>query len=336
MSARQVVASTALPGPVTMVNVAAEINVSPDEVPRFMVKKEGDAVEAGEVLAEVRALFGLFHSVCRAPTSGTIESISAVTGQVSIRGVPTPVELTAYIDGIVTQVFAGEGVAVETTCAMVQGIFGIGGETYGPVVPLCDSPDAVLEPDLIQPEHEGAVLIGGAFASKEALERAIEVKAAALVTGGIDDQDIDKLVGHPIGVAITGHEQVGITIVVTEGFGYIPMAERTFELLCSMAGRNASVNGATQIRAGVLRPEVIVATPEADLFEEPEAGAALEPGCLVRLIREPYFGQLATVLELPPEPQVIETEARVRVVRVKLHDGSEVVVPRANVELIER
>ena len=336
VSATQVIAATHLPGPVTMVNVAAEINVAPEEVPQFMLKQEGDQVQAGEVIAEVRAFFGLFHSICRAPVSGTIESISPVSGQVSIRGKPTPVELTAYIDGVVTEVFPGEGAAIETTCALVQGIFGIGGETYGTIVPLCERPDDVLEPDGITEEHKGAVIVGGAMAPGEALRRAIDVGAAAVVTGGVNDQDIDELVGHRIGVAITGHENVGITLVVTEGFGRIPMAGRTFDLLQSMAGRKASVNGATQIRAGVLRPEIIIAEPEAPLEEEPPVESFLEPGCTVRLIRDPYFGLLATVVDLPPEPQAIETEARVRVVRVRLEDGREITVPRANVELIQQ
>ena len=36
------------------------------------------------------------------------------------------------------------------------------------------------------------------------------------------------------------------------------MAERTFELLASREGEDAAVNGATQIRAGVMRPEIVV------------------------------------------------------------------------------
>jgi hypothetical protein len=57
---------------------------------------------------------------------------------------------------------------------------------------------------------------------------------------------------------------------------------------------------------------------------------------MVRLIRDPMFGLLATVVELPPEPARIETESLARVVKVRLDDGREVVVPRANVELIEQ
>ena len=67
------------------------------------------------------------------------------------------------------------------------------------------------------------------------------------------------------------------------------------------------------------------------------ARLAGEVGSEVRLIREPWFGRLATVTELPEQLEQIETEAQVRVLRARLADGGEVVtVPRANVEVIQR
>ena len=119
------------------------------------------------------------------------------------------------------------------------------------------------------------------------------------------------------------------------------MAERTFQLLRSLNGRGASVNGATQIRAGAMRPEVIVPHGAGDAArgEAPaaEAGAGLlAVGTPIRAIRDPYFGQLGEVADLPPEPVRIPTGAVVRVLRMKLNDGRVVEVPRANVEIIER
>ena len=59
-------------------------------------------------------------------------------------------------------------------------------------------------------------------------------------------------------MAITGSEQLGLTVVVTEGFGRMTIASRTFALLEKFRGRRVSVNGATQIRAGVMRPEIVI------------------------------------------------------------------------------
>jgi hypothetical protein len=54
----------------------------------------------------------------------------------------------------------------------------------------------------------------------------------------------------------------------------------------------------------------------------------------VRIIREPYFGKLATVTALPPQLVEIPTGAMVRVLEAEVEDGKHVVVPRANVEII--
>jgi hypothetical protein len=58
-------------------------------------------------------------------------------------------------------------------------------------------------------------------------------------------------------------------------------------------------------------------------------------GSQIRIIRQPYFGMLAEVIDLPAPLQLLPTEAKVRVCRVKLENSQEVVLPRANVELIE-
>jgi hypothetical protein len=339
VTATQVVASTQLPGSVSTLNVAREMNCQPDEVPGVMLKQAGDVVTPGEIIAESRAMWGLFHSFVRSPLSGTIEAISEVTGQVLVRGEPTPVNLEAYVDGRVVEVRGDEAVVIACGCAYLQGIFGLGGETYGPLRMLCQSPEESLAASSLDGSCAGQVVVGGAFVELAALHRAIEVKAAAVVVGGVSDSAVDALLGYHLGVAVTGHESLGLTLVVTEGFGRIPMAQRSFDLLGQHAGQRASVSGATQIRAGVIRPEVIISRPGDAIGEGDLPGGGegtLEIGGPIRLIREPYFGLLGTVAGLPEEPRQIESEARVRVLVARLQDGREVIVPRANVELMEQ
>ena len=43
----------------------------------------------------------------------------------------------------------------------------------------------------------------------------------------------------------------------------------------------------------------------------------------------------ASVADLPPEPQTLESGSKARVLEVKLDSGESVIIPRANVELIE-
>jgi hypothetical protein len=224
---------------------------------------------------------------------------------------------------------------VETRGAFLQGIFGVGGETWGEIAVAASSPDEELKAARLGPQHAGKVVVGGAYVSHATLLRARDVGVAAVVVGGFDDQDLRQLLGRDLGVAITGSEELGFTLILTEGFGRIRMAERTWTLLNAQRGRMASVSGATQIRAGVMRPEIIIPGEAAvERAEEAHAGG-LEVGSLLRVIREPYFGRIGRVVELPSELRLLDTEARVRVLVVEFSDGGEqAVVPRANVELI--
>ncbi|MEM2751628.1 MAG: hypothetical protein QXI94_00885, partial [Sulfolobales archaeon] len=101
-------------------------------------------------------------------------------------------------------------------------------------------------------------------------------------------------------------------------------------------GREAAINGATQVRAGVIRPEVIIPRDDESFagILEPLGEGKMRVGSTVRIIRYPHFGEIGTVVELPVELHKIETESPVRVVRVRLQDGREVLIPRANVEII--
>jgi hypothetical protein len=113
------------------------------------------------------------------------------------------------------------------------------------------------------------------------------------------------------------------------------MAERTWKLLRRYDGQRASVSGATQIRAGVMRPEILIPHSALDLEVTNTADRGLEVGSLLRVIRQPYFGRIGHAVALPSELQELESEARVRVVEVEFADDrSRTVVPRANVELI--
>jgi hypothetical protein len=156
----------------------------------------------------------------------------------------------------------------------------------------------------------------------------------------VHDHDLKELLGYDLGVAITGTEKIGFTLIITEGFGVIPMAKRTFDLLAQHTERQASCSGATQIRAGVIRPEVVVPLENEDKSEirgqKPEVfEGGIRIGDTVRIIREPHFGVLAGVKALPAELQQILTESHVRVLIATLPDGREVTIPRANVEMIK-
>jgi biotin carboxyl carrier protein len=335
--ANQPVARAELPGKVYPLNLANQLGVAPDEINEYLIKKAGDPVNKGEILAENKPLIKWFKTEVLSPITGVVESVSTVTGQVLLREPPRVLELLGYVDGLIVEVIPQQGVVVETDCSLVQGIFGIGGETRGEIVIAVTSPDDVLTPRHLTPAMKGKVVVGGSFISSEALMRAKEVGVAGLVIGGIHDKDLRALLGYDLGVAITGTEQVGFTLILTEGFGTIPMADKTFTLLSAHAGQEASISGATQIRAGVIRPEIIIpkGTSSARAVAVVAEREGIRIGDQVRIIRDPLFGKIGEVASLPPDLQKIPTESEVRVMEVRFADGSRVMIPRTNIELIE-
>ncbi len=334
-----VVARTELPGNIVPVNVANKLSIPPEDIYEFMAKKVGDAIEEGEVIAIKKfPLIKSWSTTCKASVKGSVESVSNVTGQVLLRGLPIPVEVKAYLRGKVTEVLPGEGVVVSTVASFVQGIFGIGGETSGIVEVVTSDNSEVLDDKLIRSDLAGKVIVGGSLVTASATKKAIEAGVRGIVVGGLDDRDLRDFLGYDIGVAITGSEDIGITLVVTEGFGQISMAGKTFDLLKAHQGQMACINGATQIRAGVIRPEVVIPLvgDQAAQADEKEATiSGLIVGSPVRVIRHPYFGRLGQVVDLPSPLQKLESESKARVLEVEFEDGNRAVVPRANVEMIE-
>ena len=334
-----IIARTELPGKVHTVNVVNLLSIAPEDISHYMLKKPGDKIAKDEIIAESKPLIKWFKTAIKSPIKGTVESVSAITGQVLLREEPQPLELKAYIDGEVVEIMDKEGAFVESYCSFIQGIFGIGGETNGIIEVVVKDADQELTPELILPVHRHKIIVGGSYVSSAALKKAIDTGVQGIVVGGFDDKDLKALLGYDLGVAITGTEKIGLTLVLTEGFGRINMARKTFELLVAKQGKKASISGATQIRAGVIRPEIIIPDPalkdkEKAVDQGWERGAMKE-GDVIRIIREPYFGKLAKVKALPNELVKRETESPARVLQAEFPDGKVATIPRANVELLE-
>jgi hypothetical protein len=299
-----------------------------------LLKRTGETVDKGELLARTKSFFGLLRAECRAPVGGTLASVSVATGQVMIEGPPLPVEVRAHLAGTVTEVRPGRGATIAAGGTWIQGIFGIGGETWGMIVFGVSTPGERLTETEITPDLRGKVVVGGALVTREALARAAQIGVGAIITGGVHAVDLDEFMGGEIGAGVTGAEQVGLTLIVTEGFGEIAMAQRTFRLLGQREGLLASVSGATQIRSGVLRPEIIVPATAGERGATDDITAdGIAIGTSVRLVRAPHFGQLGTVVALPPDPSAVASGAVVRILEVELESGVRVTVPRSNVEL---
>jgi hypothetical protein len=313
-----VVAQAAVPGGYHIVDVAQAIKVQEGEIGQYLLKHEGDDVEAGEPIA-VRG--GLFRRAARSPVDGFLAAIGA--GRVLIEADTTILELQAGVRGRVTSVRRGWEATIETVGAIVQGVWGNGKEGHGVLKTLADSPESMLTREKIEVGFQGAVILAGQGMTSEALQFSREMQVRGVIVGGLEAS------------LLQAAEAVPFPIIVTEGWGTIPMSPAIFDVLESNDGREVSLSGQVETGWEQVRPEVIVPLLAKEApSEDAVADLPLREGVVVRLLRQPYVGATGTVVALPAAPRKLEAGVTFRGAEVELTTGERVFVPFANLEVI--
>jgi len=316
-----VVARASWGGELHVVDVGKTLAVKGRDLAQYLLKAAGDKVEEGEAIAARGGRLVPLRRVCRAPVAGRIVAIGG--GRVVLESKTRALELLAHLKGTVVNVIPGFGVVIETTGALVQGIWGAGGEAQGVLKMLVEDPGEQLTSEAIDLGCHGAIIVGGSLADLETLERATQMQVCGIIVGSIGVDLVEQASPPPC------------PIIATEGVGQVPMALVIFELLRSHAGREASISGVTRLGEETVRPEVIIPLPKGEAAPvSPRFGDALKAGARVRVIRQPYLGSVGRVIALPAQPQAVDSGARLRGAEVELEGQGRVFVPYANLELI--
>jgi hypothetical protein len=316
-----VVGRCQLPGKVRVVDVSRALGVPRERAAKYVRKTVGDPVQVDDVLAAPGGLFGRLRRACRSPVDGRIMELR--NGLILIESAVTTFELRAHLKGQVTNIMPNWGVVISAAGALIQGIWGTGGEAEGVLKMLVDNPQRPLRARSIDVSCHGTLVVGGRILDEKALEQALEAKVRGVIVGSVNAELIPLL------------ESLPFPVLVTEGFGTLPMSRQVFSLLHSNMGREAVLSAGTRGRWGAKRPEILIPLrAEGDLAAEGPDPMPLRVGDRVRGLRLPYLGAVGTVADLPPVPQVVESGVRLPVAMVDLEGGEPVIIPLANLELI--
>jgi hypothetical protein len=312
------VARAAIPGGYCIVEVALALKVQEGSIRQYLLKHEGDEVKAGEPIAVQR---GLFRRAVRSPVDGFLAAVGA--GQALIEAGTAVVELRAGMRGRISSVRSNWGVVIETAGTVVQGMWGNGKEGHGVLKTLTDSPHGVLTRESIEVGFQGAVILAGQGMTLEALELAREMQVRGIIVGSLE------------AALLQAAKAAEFPIIVTEGWGAIPMSPIILDVLKAQDGREISLNA--QVRTGwePVRPEVIVPLLASKAPPvKPVADSPLEEGATVRLLRQPYTGATGTVVALPASPRRLATGGTFLGAEVELPTHERIFAPFANLELI--
>lgn len=238
-----------------LVQVGQRIGVRGRKLKRYLKHNRGEFVERSQILAQ-RLEPGAV-SIARAPMAGVITEINLEDGTVRLEREFKEVELEAGFFGQVTAITPHE-IEITGQGRRVSGVCGLGGESFGRLHVAVRNPTEELTAGAITDADKGRLLVAGAFMGLDALKKAADEGVKGIITGGADHLDLCSLLGEDFAVAITGKEKAPFTVIITGEFGSVPMDEELFEFFQRHENSWAHINGTTHIRAGVIRPEIIV------------------------------------------------------------------------------
>lgn len=308
-----------------VINLLKELDISKLGLISALRVHPGRMVTPGQVLA-VRQ--GVKPQAVLSPIYGRVESI--IDGVITIVPTHARTALRAYLTGRVQQVVPSQGVVVQAFAHVITGVYGVGSESGGEILLEAEA-DEVLAACAVTPEWQGKIVVAGRTASLELLQAASEVGCAGMVVAHMNSDAVAAYAGSYSRPGITGDDELLMPLMLTERFSPASMRAAVWQELANLQGRYASMSGKTQIRAGLVRPEVVVC--EAERPEESPTNAiasgSVQVGDLVRVIRSPYLDQIGRVVALPGERQVIVTGSLVRVAEVSI-DEELVTMPVAN------
>lgn len=320
VGALDVVARARIPQNHQIINVAERLNVSPDQVDLYMLKRPNELVEADEPIAARRALVGLRSIMVRSPVEGRVVEVGS--GVVVLEGEPDIIEVKASVPGSVVQSLAPWGVVVEVDGACAHLAWGHGELGYSELKILNPGEDGLPNPDTLdQMEHRGTIV-----ATTTPLNEALLQAASKANVGGVIAASMDAALVPLV-------EELELTVGLTEGFGHLPMSSHVANLLRTNIREQITLDPGYIDGWRVSRPEIIIPLEKDDTeASTPQHGEPLAVNHKVRILRGPHRGAIGRVAALPERSRQVPSGLSLPGAEIELEDGQVTFVPFANLE----
>jgi hypothetical protein len=317
VSATDVVAEAKLSQEHMLLDIARSLGVPAKEADQNLKCKAGDAVAQGDILA---GPVGFAQRVVRAPKNGQV--IVAGEGQILLEMEGGAFELKAGIPGIVAELIGDRGVLIETSGAVVQGVWGNGRIDFGLLNVLARTADDLLKPDRLDVSLRGSVLLGGYCEDPQVLKTAADLPLRGLIIGSV----------HPD--LLSAAAKVRFPVIVLDGVGRRGINPMAFKLLATNERREAAINAEPWDRYSGKRPELVIPLPASAEIASPRETVEFAPGLRVLVVRAPCAGKVGVVTSIQPGMNLLPSGIKAPVAEIDLEDGDHVVVPLANLEAL--
>jgi len=312
-----VVAETTWAREHVLIDVARNLKVSSALADRLIKCKIGDRLTAD---AEVAAGRGLFPRSVRTPRPGRVVAVGG--GQVLMEAGETRMQLKAGIPGTVVEIVPNRGVVIQTAGSLIQGIWGNGRIESGSLVNLAEKPDGILTSGRLDVSLRGSVILGGTVQDVDVLKTAAELPVRGLILSSIYPSLLKKA------------REMRYPIIVTDGFGTMPMNSAAYKLLSTNAKREVVVNAEIFDRYSGAKSEVIIPLPITSDPPTPRDVVTFAPGLQVRMRRQPAMGMIGTITTIKPGLTTLPSGLRAPAAEVKFDNDQTIIAPLVNLEVV--
>ncbi len=326
-----------------IINVAALLKVSNSSVEQYLQRKIGQKIYQGELLAY--KVGGLFKGkkVVTSPTDGSIDFINSKTGEVKLNFLPKKINLPAAVYGIIESLDNANGlVTIKTQITRVHGIFGTGRQREGILCLLESGRDLINSDDVSVKDYE-RILVSRGLIYKAAISGAISAGVSGIITGGINSGDYKGMAGGRLIFPKKFDNDIGVTLVVYEGFGSVSIGQDILNLLAGHDQKFVFIDGnraivslpefksdcMVKIRQTHLPPDLQAGKPgfEGDLLEDCDIGKS------VRVVGMTYLGEQGKIIKIDKSKTKLASGLLSQLVTIETKTRK-IQIPVTNIEII--
>lgn len=325
-------------------NLADALKVSPAEVEKYMKRLIGQRIYVDELLAERSSFFG-GKKIVISPTDGILDFLNPKTGELRMSFLPKKEDLPAGVYGIVERVNKERGlVTIRTQASIVQGMFGSGRLRDG-ILHIISKRDELIGKSFLSLKYDGGILVGGSLVFKDAITAAISASVNGIITGGINAKDYKGMAGGRLSFPKKLDNDIGISVVVCEGFGSIPIGEDIYEILTHYGDKYVSIDGnrgvitlpsfesssIIKVKNTKLPPAQDDSITTYDEYRSQEAEVKLS--LKVRIIGNSYPGEQGRIMAVDKTETILPSGIKTFLITVETK-RRKIQVPVANLEII--
>ena len=317
VSPMQVLARAPLSMRFRIVFAAKNLNVSVQEFNTYLAVKEGDKVEIGTPLALKKRLIG--QQTLESPTDGEITRV--YNGRIIIKQTADFIELRAMVKGRIVNYIDDRGVTLEVVGTQIQAMWSSGSVALSPLKIVGDTPTKILSSSDISGDISNHILVMGQLDSIAPVQAAIHEGVKGFIVGTMPAE------------LVAACKELDTTLLLTDGFGEHGMASPIFDKLQESSGQETTIFGRDGIDSHQ-RAEIIIPKVGTPSLEDPPFNSPLKIGQTVRILRQPYLGNIGVIEHIFKQFHVTPSGVRVRGANVRLQNGQTVFVPTTNLDAI--